>query len=151
MAWEVFTKKVIRTGEPTVTIGKMGRVGMNMTATAILQRNNATHVVLMWDKDERKCAIRIATSHDAGAYSVTYNDKSNGAGFSAVTFLNYIRYDWRETRAFTAKWDDPNKMFVFAIGTEYFGTEGDLSIPFGNIKRSDRMKSKEKGDTEVAP
>ena len=143
MAWEVFTRQIIRTGEPAVTIGKMGRIAFNMVATGILNDHKATHVVLMWDKESYKCAVKIASRNDSGAYTLTYNVKYNGAGFSAVTFLNYMRYDWTETRAFNAEWDDSAKMLVFTIPQQYFGTSGNLRQVLGKVKRPDRLKSEE--------
>jgi len=143
MTWEVFTRKIIRTGEPTVTIGKMGRIAFNMVATEILIENNATHVVMMWNNESKECAAKVSSSKDVGAYTLTFNKKSNGAGFSAVTFLNYIRYDWTETRAFNAVWDDSAKMIVFKIPVEHFGTSGKLRQELGKVKRPDRLNSKD--------
>jgi hypothetical protein len=157
MPWEVFTKKVIRTGEPVVTLGKMGRIAFNMSATSLLEASQASHVVLLWDKEALKCGVRVSDSKAPGAYKLTYNEKYNGAGFSAVTFLNYIRYDWRETRAFTAEWDEEQKMLTFDIPAEHFGTSGDLTQPLGKLKRADRLKwpggkaLTNQGDTEVSP
>jgi hypothetical protein len=155
MAWEVFTRQVIRTGEPAVTIGKMGRIGFNMVATQIFQENSVNHVVLMWNKESSECAVRVASSKESGAYKLTFNQKSNGAGFSAVTFLNYIRYDWTETRAFNATWNGSEKMLVFAIPKQHFVTSTANNQELGRVKRPDRLKpedletSKEKGATDV--
>jgi hypothetical protein len=155
MAWEIYERQVIRTGEPTVTIGKMGRIAFNMVAAGILSDHKATHLILMWDKESFKCAAKIASSIDSGAYKVTYAEKSNGAGFSAVTFLNYIRYDWTETRSFNAVWDESTKMLIFSIPQKHFGASGKLRQELGRVKRPDRLKSeevepsKEKEATEV--
>ena len=145
MAWEVYKRQIIRTGEPAVTIGKMGRIGLNMVATGILQELKATHAVLMFDREASRCALKVATSKDEGAYTITFNEKSNGSGFSAVTFLNYIHYDWTETRAFNAEWDENGKMFVFSIPKEHFGSSG-----AGKLRRSDRLKLKDQEATKVA-
>jgi hypothetical protein len=125
----------------------MGRIALNMLATSILQAKKATHAVILWDKDTNKCALRLASSKDVGAYTLTYNDKSNGAGFSAVTFLNYIRYDWTATRSFNAEWDEAAEMLIFTVPKEHFGTSGNLVTQSGRAKRSD----KEKEVTEVTP
>jgi hypothetical protein len=163
MAWEVFTKKVVRTGEPVVTLGKMGRVAFNMQATGILEDAKVDYVVLLWDKDTNRCGVKVANSKEPGAYKLTYNRKYNGAGFSAVTFLNYIKYDWTETRAFNAEWDGTVKMFVFEIPKEHLGKPvpiGHLTRK-GSIKRGDRVKKatvqqeefrlKDQEVTEVTP
>jgi hypothetical protein len=151
MAWEVYTRQTIRTGEPAVTIGKMGRIAFNMIATATFESKKVTHVVLMWDKELFKCGVKSATSKDVGAYTLTYNEKSNGAGFSAVTFLNYIRYDWTETRSFNAEWDEEEELLVFSIPAEHFGASGKLTQPLGKVKRPDRFKPNEKEVSEETP
>jgi hypothetical protein len=141
VALVVYKRQIIRTGEPAVTIGKMGRIGLNMLATGMLESHKATHVVLLFDKETGQCAVKMATSKDEGAYTLTYNDKSNGSGFSAVTFLNFIGYDWRETRAFNAEWDEEEKMFLFTIPMEHLGA--------GKLRRSDRLKQKNQEVTEA--
>ncbi|MGO8792589.1 MAG: hypothetical protein ACLQVL_35100 [Terriglobia bacterium] len=154
MAWEVYTRQIIRTGDPVVTITKMGRLAVNMIGTSIFESQKASHVVLLWDRDACKCAIKIANSKDSGAYKLTYNPKSNGSGFSAVTFFNYIRYDWTATRAFNAAWDDEGKMLIFDIPKEHIGKpvpEGYLSSR-GSIKRGDRvnLEAAGRGESESA-
>ena len=150
MAWEVFTKKIIRTGDPVVTLGKMGRVAFNMQATSIFEANHATHVVLLWDKESHKCGVKIVQIKEAGAYKLTYNSKYNGAGFSAVTFLNHIKYDWTETRAFNSEWDENEKMFVFEIPMDHLGkpVPAGYLTRTGSIKRGDRVKKEAGGQEE---
>ncbi len=147
MAWEVYTRQVIRTGEPAITITKMGRIALNKFASELFESVKATHVLILWDKEDFKCGIRVANSKDVGAYTLTPGFKGNGAGFSAVTFLNHIRYDWRVTRSFNSEWDQSGQMLVFSIPKEHFGSSGDLRQPLGLLKRSDRLKAaKEKGE-----
>jgi hypothetical protein len=121
-----------------------------MVGTAIFNSKKTTHVLLLWDKDSCGCAMKAAVSKDAGAYKLTYNPKSNGAGFSAVTFLNYIHYDWTETRAFNAEWDDAEQMLVFQIPKEYIG-KGVPKGYLGSLKRGDRVKAEigQEGTTDV--
>jgi hypothetical protein len=151
MAWEVFTKKVIRTGSPVVTLGKMGRVAFNMQATGIFEANHVTHVLLLWDKESHRCAAKVAQSKEPGAYKLTYNVKYNGAGFSAVTFLNYIKYDWTETRAYNAEWDANAKMLIFEIPAEHLGkpVPAGYLTRTGSIKRGDRVKANTAGQEEL--
>ena len=141
MAWEVYTRQVIRTGEPAITITKMGRIALNKLASEILDKDKATHVLVLWDKESFKCGIKIANSKDIGAYNLTPGFNGNGAGFSAVTFLNYVKYDWTTTRSFTAEWDAAEKMLVFSIPKEHFGETGDRKQPIGQVRRPDRVKS----------
>ena len=151
MAWEVFTKKIIRTGDPVITLGKMGRVAFNMQATNIFETHNVTHVQLLWDKELQRCGVKSATSKDTGAYKLTFNAKSNGAGFSAVTFLNHIKYDWTETRSFNAEWDENAKMFVFDIPKEHLENPvpSEYQTKWGSLKRADRLKKEPDGQEEL--
>src|SRR5690348_15937302 len=99
MAYEIFTRKVIRAGLPTLTITKLGRLSLNKTATVMLEKNAVEYVLVLWDKDDRKIAIRPITKKDPRAYSVTYGVKGNGAGFSAKTFCDYINLDYTQSRS----------------------------------------------------
>jgi hypothetical protein len=133
MAWEVYTRDRITPGDPHVTITKMGRLALNKAATAKLQKQKVEHVLLLWDKDSAKVGVQ-PSKKVPGSYFVTYGDNGNGAGFSCVTFLNYIKYDWSETHNFPANWDAAEGMFVFDIPNEHLGFEG-------KVRRSDRTKS----------
>jgi hypothetical protein len=150
MAWEVYARQVIRTGEPAITITKMGRIALNKLASEILDTVHATHVLLLWDKDAQKCGIKVSNSKEAGAYTLTAGLNGNGTGFSAVTFLNYIRYDWTETRSFNAEWDKVEKLLVFSIPKEHFGTNGDRRFPAGALKRP-RGSSKVNKQEDLIP
>jgi hypothetical protein len=151
MAWEVFTKKIIRTGDPVITLGKMGRIAFNMQATGIFEANHVTHVLLLWDRESSKCGVKVAKSKEPGAYTLTFTGKSNGSGFSAVTFLNHIKYDWTETRAFNAEWDENEKMFVFDIPNEHIGkpVPAGYLTKTGSLQRADRVKKATIGQEEL--
>src|SRR4051812_28365656 len=81
--YEVFSRKISRVGTPMLTITKLGRIALNKTATARFERDAVEFVILLWDKESRRIAIRPITKKDARAYRVSYGQKGNGAGFSA--------------------------------------------------------------------
>ena len=151
MAWELYARQVIRTGEPAVTITKMGRIALNKLASELMEKQQAAHIVILWDREKFRCGIKVANSKDVGAYNLTPGSLGNGAGFSAVTFLNYIKYDWTSTRSFTADWDDAEKILAFSIPKEHFGASGDRKQPLGRVKRSDRVKEGSSIEKEVSP
>jgi len=141
MAWEVYKRKLMRVGEPSVTLSKMGRIAFNKIASDILYAKGVTEVRCLWDKDSQRCGIQIAKGKEDGVYPIKFGDATgNGAGFSAVTFMNWLKYDWTETRSFPADWDEENDMFVFSIPKEHFGSNGNLRQPLGRVKRPDRLK-----------
>ena len=115
MAYEVFTRKVVRTGAPAISINQMGRIGLNQSASEILRKNGVEYVLLLWDKDELKMAIKSASKTDARAYRPGFSKKGGGAGFSAKTFFAHIKYETSQTRSFTAKWNPNEKMFEIEL------------------------------------
>ena len=153
MAWEVFNRKVILTGEPAVTLGKMGRISINKHASSVLEKQGIKHVQLLFDAGLLKIAIKAATSKDDGAYKLTVGYNGNGFGFSAVTFLNHIKYDWTETRSFPAEWSADKSLLVVDIPKEHFGATGDRRQPVGKISRSIQAKKfqRKEGDKEGNP
>ena len=58
MPYEVFARKVVRTGSPAISINTMARIGVNRSATEILRKNGVEYVLLLWDKEELKIIRR---------------------------------------------------------------------------------------------
>lgn len=132
MAWEVFSRKVIRTDNPNVTVTTMGRMAFNKSATTYFEKEKVTHVLAMWNSDKSLCGVKSIVEPEPRAYKLSFGVKGNGAGFSAVTFLNHIKYDWATTRSFPLNWDDASSMFSFRIPAEFIGkVSGDRKAPIG--------------------
>jgi hypothetical protein len=121
----------------------MGRLALNKSAAAMLEKSAAELVLLLWDADHRKVGIRVTTNKkDQRAYRVAYGAHGNGAGFSCVTFLNHIHYDWSKTRTFPMEWNEAEGTFVFAIPTEHLtGKPLAQQVPLGQLRRSDRKNA----------
>jgi hypothetical protein len=108
MPFEIYTREFVRSTEPKVTITNLGRLSINNSASEMLKRLNPTieHVLLLWDKSTGRVGIKPVKKGDHRAYPLkAYGPKGrSGTGFSAVTFLNFIKYNWSETRSFPAGW-----------------------------------------------
>jgi len=118
MAFEVFTREFVRSSAPKVTITSLGRFSINNGATALLKTNGPTEwVLLLWDSATNRVAIQPTKKGDIRAYPLkAYGPKGrSGTGFSAVTFLNHIKYDWSATHSFAAEWE--GNMLVFTISS----------------------------------
>jgi len=115
MGWEIFTRQMIRTGDPMVTLMASGRVSLNKPAGKRFEDKAIEHVLLLWDKDARRVAIKPITKKDTRSYKLSYASKGNSAGFSAVTFFRYINYNWDKTRSYDLEWNDDENMYVFTI------------------------------------
>ena len=122
MPLEIFSRKVRRLASPQVTLTTLGRIALNKAATVIFEKQAVENVLLLWDADTKKFAIRAITKKDPRAYRIHYGQKGNGAGFSAVTFLDFIGYDCRkESRSFPAEWNDESSMFLVNMADEVLG------------------------------
>lgn len=119
MAYEIFTRKVARRGTPMLTITKLGRLSLNKTATVILEKQAIEFVLVLWDNEGRKIGIRPITKRDNRAYTLAYGKKGNGAGFSAKTFLDYINYDYSQSRSFPTEWNTSEGVFETEIPVEH--------------------------------
>jgi hypothetical protein len=119
MPFEIFERKVRRSGSPFITFNKLGRLSMNKTATARLERDAVEFVLLLWDASKRQIGIRPITKRDSRAYRLAYGKKGNGAGFSAKTFMDYVGYDYKESRSVPIRWDEGESMFIGEVPAEY--------------------------------
>lgn len=142
MAFEVFTRDFVRSRAPKVTISSLGRFSINNSASAMLKKTiGIENALLLWDKSNHQIGIEPVKKGDHRSYPLkAYGPKGkSGTGFSAVTFLNFINYDWSETRSFPAVWT--GTMLVVTIPAENVTgkpTAQDGSL--GDIRRKDRHK-----------
>jgi len=120
MPYEVFSRKTSRVGTPMITFTGLGRIALNKASTRFLEKDAVEFVILLWDKEARRMAIRPITKRDARSYRVSYGVKGNGAGFSAKTFLDFIEYDYSVTRSFPVEWNDKENMLELEIPVEAF-------------------------------
>lgn len=103
-----------------LTVTKLGRIALNKSATIRLEKDAVEFVILLWDQDSRKIAIRPITKKDPRAYRVSYGQKSNGAGFSAKTFLDFIEFDFTQSRNMPVEWNEQENMYEAQVPTEFF-------------------------------
>jgi hypothetical protein len=145
MAFEIFTREFVRTTEPKVTITSLGRFSINNSASALLKKNaTVDSVLLLWDRTTNQVGIQPVKKGDHRAYPLkAYGPKGrSGTGFSAVTFLNFISYDWSETHSFPAKWSE--NMLTFTIPQEHLngkpnpsGLKGKVNKPIQRFPRGE--------------
>ncbi len=119
MGFEIFTRQVIRTGEPMVTLMATGRMSLNKIAGQRFEQLAVDNVLLLWDKDSRRVGIQPIRKKDSRSYKLSYASKGNSAGFSAVTFFRFINYDWDKTRSYLVEWNEDDNMYIFTIPAEH--------------------------------
>jgi hypothetical protein len=121
MAYEVYEKVVKRTTSPTMSISKLGRISFNAASTETLRKNAIEYVLLLWDKDTRKIAVKSTSKKDARCYVLRFTQKNRMSGFAAKTFLNHIEYDFTESHQYPCSWNDREDMFEVQLPAERFG------------------------------
>ncbi len=111
--YEVFTRKTPRSGSPVMSFSKIGQITFNQAAARILQKETLEYVLLLWDAEQRKIALKsISNKKDQRAYRIRYADKGNGAAFSCKTFMDHIGIDYSERRGVPVDIDTNNEMFI---------------------------------------
>jgi hypothetical protein len=113
MSYEIFERKAPRMGTPMISFSKIGGIHFNQPASRILQKEAIEYVLLLWDSAGKKIAMKsTANKKDQRAYLVRYNDKGNGASFSAKTFLDYCGIHYSDRKAIPVDIKPNNEMFV---------------------------------------
>jgi hypothetical protein len=121
MSYEIFEKKATRIGAPAITISK-DRISANSPAARIFHQQAVEFVLLLWDKTNRKLALRPLTKKDSRAYKLTYgqikNNQPNGLTFSARSFLSHIGWDYAEKKVMPAAWNEEEGIMECEIPAE---------------------------------
>jgi hypothetical protein len=100
MAYTIFEKKSPRLGTTVMSFSRIGSITFNQMTAGQFKKLGVKNVLLMWDPETRQLALKTTLDEkDPRSYVVRYNEKGNGASFSAKTFLDYagINYSHRKS------------------------------------------------------
>lgn len=144
MPFEIYTREFVRTTAPKVTLTNYGRIAINNSATKLLRKKQEGFVILLWDKTTNTVGIQPVQKEDRRAYPLkAYGPKGrSGTGFSAVTFLNFINYDWSKTHSYDVEWRSAENMLTFTIPPERLKGKPDL-MGAPKQQRFPRLKKEE--------
>ncbi len=110
---EWFTKKTPRMGNPVMSFSKIGQIHFNQSASRLMQKETIEYVLIGWDSGDNKMVLKTTSNKkDARAYRIRYNDKGNGALFSAKTFLDYAGIDYSERKPIPIEIHPENELFI---------------------------------------
>ena len=113
MPYEIFTKKTPRMGNPVMSFSKLGQITFNQTAARQLQKAAIENILVMFNYTEGKLALKSTSNKkDPRAYRIRYNEKGNGATFSAKTFLDYYGIDYADRRPIPIDINPDSEMFL---------------------------------------
>lgn len=119
--YEIYPRNLARANSPVLSATKLGRITLNAAAARVFADRKVDSVLLMWDTQARKFALKPADKpDDATAYQLRFAKDNAGAGFSAKPFLRFIGYDFKETRALQTAWLESESMLEATLPTEGF-------------------------------
>jgi hypothetical protein len=103
---------------------------LNQGASSHLLNKAAKRVLLLWDKEHLRLAIKPLNKKDNRAYGIAYSHKGSGATLTAKGFFEWIGYDSEPgTLTLNAEWNESEGMF-------------EVKIPLNKIKRGEKKKTR---------
>lgn len=102
MGYTIFEKEYpSKSTSPTITISPLGRCALNRAAAEMFSKDAVEHVLLLWDGEAKRFAVRSVGKNDKRSFPVRYSRKDDktviGGAFSGVMFLKHIKYNYKET------------------------------------------------------
>lgn len=111
MGYEIYTRQIIRSSSPTITLNRRGRMVFNVAATKILHDLGVETAFLLWDSEAKKFAVKPTSKRDDRAVSIRYSQGHKWAALSAIGFISHIGHDMETTKAYPATWNANESMF----------------------------------------
>jgi hypothetical protein len=140
MGYEIFEKVYpSKSLAPTMTISPLGRCSLNRAAAEMLNKDAVESVLLLWDKSNRKFALKPARN-DARSFPIRYSKKRKGesvvvgAAFSGVMFLKHIGYDFTKTGTYPIARNDAGTMYEAELPAERFGAQAPQPPVWGALE-----------------
>ncbi len=133
--YEIFERKAPRMGIPMMTFTTLGQIAFNQPAARILQKEPVETILLLWDKTGKKLAMKSTLNKkDTRSYTIRYNDKGNGASFSAKTFLDFTGIDISTRKAMPITINMNSEYFIeVTLPDEFFKKDGIQSVPVRKV------------------
>ncbi len=82
-------------------------------------------ILLLWDKDSYRFAMRPIAKKDSRSFNIRYSKKEKaitGAAFSGVMFLRHIGYDFSETKTYPVRWNSDEALFEVDLPKDRFNS-----------------------------
>lgn len=119
MAYEVFKRTTARVDKPTVAIAPDGRMAVNAAAVRILSAASVKHVLLLWDQEGHRLAIKATQKSDKDAYALSIAPGTYSGGIRAQAFLSHIGWNARRRETLPATWNETEKMLEVELPVEF--------------------------------
>jgi hypothetical protein len=114
MAYEAFTRTSVRISEPALTFTATGRIVLNAAATRVILEAGIKSVLLLWDKDNKKIALKATTKTDKNGFAISTTRGYSGS-LRAKSFLSHIGWSPTQRQTLTAVWNQKERMLEVAL------------------------------------
>ena len=138
MGYTIFEKEYpSKSTAPTITISPLGRCALNRAAAEMLSKDAVENVLLLWDEDAKKFAIKPVGKKDSRSFAVRYTQKAKddktivGAAFSGVMFLKHIKYDASTTGIYPITRTNDGALYELQLPAERFGVKSLTAVEGG--------------------
>jgi hypothetical protein len=122
MAYEVFTRTAIRVDEPSLSLVPDGRIALNAAAARILAEAGVKSVLLLWDSNNKRVALKATAKGDKNAYAVSILRDSHSGSLRAKSFLSHIGWNAPKRTMLPATWNGKEKMLEITLPNEQFSS-----------------------------
>jgi hypothetical protein len=124
MSFEIYAKeRQSKSMAPMLSISPLGRCTLNRAAAEMFDKDAVQIILLLWDQETHKIAIRPITKKDPRSFNVRFSRKdkiATSAAFSGVLFLKHIGYDMSETKSYPIQWNAEEAHFEAELPKEKF-------------------------------
>jgi|SRR5208282_1698041 len=115
MSYEVFKRPRFRVEAPMLSLVPDGRIALNVAAVRILSEARVKSVLLLWDRANRKVALKAAQKGDTNAFAVSIVRDGHSGSVRAKLFLSHIGWSARERTMLPATWHEKDKMLEIIL------------------------------------
>jgi hypothetical protein len=119
MAYELFQRTNTRVEVPTISIVPAGRIVLNAAAVRILVAAGVKLVLLLWDRENLKLAIKATNKGDKNAFAVSIV-RNSSARLGSKSFLNHIGWSALRRETIAATWNAQEKMIEVSLPAKHF-------------------------------
>ncbi len=123
MPYETFKRTTQRTELQTLSIAPKGRIALNAAAARVAVGQGINTVLLLWDKERRRLALKATTKADTNGYRLTLATDLRNATLSATTFLRHIHWNAPQRVTLETIWNEKSRMFEVVLPSEYLGAQ----------------------------
>ena len=99
--------------QPKASVRKQGQIGLNQGSVKRYDLSDWEYVILGYDADHDRIAIKRATSNEAGATKLVIRDSN--ASIAAKSFFDYYMIPYEATRQYPLDYDKDQEMLIFEI------------------------------------